>query len=112
MIKNSFISFTIQLSFAFIIGCSTPDHHIVGVKCYNLPASELEILDAWEALGINTAYVSEEIARNPEFRSLARAAGMKVYLIFPAFYNPEALQADSSLWAITATGVKAKVGGF
>ena len=110
MIKNSFISFTIQLSIAFMIGCSTPVHHIVGVKCYNLPASELETIDTWKALGINTAYVSEEIARNPEFRSLARAAGMKVYLIFPAFYNPEALQADSSLWAITATGAKAKDG--
>jgi hypothetical protein len=110
MIKNSFISFTIQLSLAFIIGCSTPDHPVVGVKCYDLPASGQETIDSWKSLGINTAYVSEEIARNQEFRSLARASGIEVYLIFPVFYNPEALKADSSLWAITATGAKAKDG--
>jgi hypothetical protein len=110
MIKHPFTSFTFLLAFSCIIGCSAPDHPIVGVKCYHLPASEMETMDTWKALGINTAYVSEEIARNPEFRSLARAAGMEVYLIFPVFYNPEALQADSSLWAITATGAKAKDG--
>ena len=108
MIKNIFFSFTTGISVALVFGCAAPDDHIVGVKCYDLPATEQLTVDSWKDLGINTAYVSEKIAGNPQFRSLARAAGIEVYLIFPVFYNPEALQADSSLWAITATGEKAK----
>ena len=110
MIKISFYFLTILLSLVCMIACSPADHHILGVKCYKLPASEVETIDAWESLGVNTAYVSEEIAGNPEFRRLAREADIKVYLIFPVFYNPEALQADSTLWAITAAGEKAKDG--
>lgn len=108
MKQKILLRFAIPCSFLLILGCSKPDPSIVGVKCYNLPSGERETIDSWKSLGINTAYVSETIAGNRKFRTLAREAGIAVYLIFPVFYNPEALEADSTLWAITATGTKAK----
>jgi hypothetical protein len=96
------------IPFVLLYGCPAPNRSIVGVKCYHLPAKAKETIDLWRALGINTCYVSEEIAGNQLFRSLAKEAGIEVYLIFPVFYNPEALQADPSLWAITSNGDKAK----
>ncbi|MCU4175063.1 hypothetical protein [Carboxylicivirga sp. N1Y90] len=87
---------------------STHQTEILGVKCYELPDSPENTIARWNNLGINTAYVSEDIAENLEFRKLAKASGIDVYLIFPVFYNPEALKADSSLWARTSDGERAK----
>ena len=108
MIQTRFIILNILFSLALICGCSTSETGIIGVKCYQLPAGERETIDSWKSLGINTAYVSEDIAGNQTFRTLARESGIEVYLIYPVFFNPEALQEDSTLWAITATGAKAK----
>ena len=110
MIQTRLIKLTVLFSLSWICGCSTPESGIIGVKCYQLPASEKETIDSWKSLGINTAYVGESIAGNQRFRTLARESGIEVYLIYPVFFNPEALQEDSTLWAITATGTKAAPG--
>ncbi len=108
MIRKIIVKHTGLLCLVILLSCTSPNNSIVGVKCYKLPATEQQTVDAWKALGINTAYVSEDIAGNKEFRRLAKQAGIEIYLIFPVFYNPEALKADATLWAITDKGEKAK----
>lgn len=87
---------------------SSQQTEILGVKCYELPDTPENTIRQWNDLGINTAYVSESIAGNEMFRKLAKKSGIDIYLIFPVFYNPEALKNDSSLWARTSDGEYAK----
>ena len=110
MIQKIFVKHTWFLCLVILLSCTSHNNSIVGVKCYKLPATEQQTVDAWKALGINTAYVSEDIARNKLFRQFANQAGIEIYLIFPVFYNPDALKADSTLWAVTDKGEKAKNG--
>jgi hypothetical protein len=95
-------------SIVFFPGCSD-DHEInrekiIGVKVYEHPGDLEFLFTQFESLGINTLFVSPEMARRPGFISLADTHEMPVYLIIPTFYNPEALAEDSSLYAITAEG--------
>ncbi len=96
------------LAILALAACQQHPHTIKGVKCYQLTKSPEATVEAWQSYGINTIYASEELCRNTELRKLTKEAGLDVYLIFPVFYNPEALKKDSSLWAITAKGQPAK----
>jgi hypothetical protein len=59
-------------------------------------------------MGINTAFVSKEMAANTIFRQILKENNIGVYVIFPVFYDPELLKHDSSLYAITDKGRIAK----
>jgi hypothetical protein len=88
-------------------GFETKDF-LVGVKIYAYQGNLPELFNEWRALGINTAFVSVELASRREFRDLARREGLAVFLILPIFYNPEELQKAPSLHAQTDKGEIAK----
>ena len=91
-------------------GCGLPETSndmIYGVKMYDHEGELDDLFDQLGSTGINTLFVSPDLARKPGFMSLAASHKMPVYLIVPTFYNPEALEADSTLYAITADGKKA-----
>jgi uncharacterized lipoprotein YddW (UPF0748 family) len=81
---------------------------MIGVKIYAHEGPLPELFEEWRALGINTAFVSPEMASQGSFMELARKQGIAVFLILPIFYNPEELKEDPGLYALTDRGEKAK----
>ena len=77
---------------------------MVGVKIYDYQGRFEELFAEWAALGINTAFVSESLAADAGFRERASSHGIDVFLIAPVFFNPEVLEQDPELFAITADG--------
>ncbi len=62
----------------------------------------------WATLGINTAFVSETLAAQTAFRDLAGEHGIATFVIVPVFFDPEALEQDPDLFAVTADGTRAE----
>ena len=85
------------------------DRMLVGVKIYEWKQDLAPLFAEWRRLGINTAFVSAELAGTPAFMETARKQGVPVYVIIPVFYNPEALARDPGLFAVTGTGQPAKL---
>lgn len=81
---------------------------LIGAKIYEYKQDFADLFAAWQSLGINTAFVSVEIANNRSFMELARKRKMAVFIILPVFYNPEALAKDPGLFAVTGHGRPAK----
>jgi hypothetical protein len=77
---------------------------IVGAKIYEADGDLEHLFASFDDLGINTLFVSEALASAKRFRDLARAHHMPVFVIFPVFYDPEALKEDPSLYAVTRSG--------
>lgn len=80
----------------------------VGVKVYEAAPPHDGLFREWRDLGINTAFVSEALLADPDFRSRARAAGLTLFLIYPVFQDPEAIEGEPGLAAVTASGVPAR----
>jgi uncharacterized lipoprotein YddW (UPF0748 family) len=81
---------------------------LIGVKIYAHEGSLPSLFSEWRSIGINTVFVSPELAAQGQFRELAGKQGISVFLILPIFYNPEELKKDPGLYALTDRGDKAK----
>jgi hypothetical protein len=77
---------------------------IIGVKIYTIDGKTDDLISEWKELGINTAFVSREIAADSSFRSEAKEQNIDIFIIEPVFFNPEALAKDSTLYAVTNKG--------
>lgn len=91
--------------------CNNCGHHsekIVGVKIYEYNNDFNLLVEKWKEMGINTAFVSKELAASKAFRQILKENKIKVYIIFPVFYDPAFLKSDSTLFAITDKGNIAK----
>ena len=83
------------------------DDVVVGVKIYESKGDLDRLFASLDDLGINTLFVSEALASEAGFRALARQRHMPVFVIFPIFYDPDALKENPGLVAITRTGERA-----
>lgn len=81
---------------------------LVGVKIYERPSDLDQLFAEWQRLHIDTAFTSETLAGDAEFRRRASERGIEVFVIAPVFFNPEALGRDPELYAITAEGLPAR----
>jgi hypothetical protein len=81
---------------------------VIGVKIYKYEGNFEVLAGRWSEIGINTAFVSRSLASDMHFREAVAKRGIAVFVIFPVFQNPELLKQDSSLFAITGKGFKAK----
>lgn len=89
--------------------CAKPSPRpAIGVKIYEAAPPFDALFRQWKDLGINTAFVSEALLANPDFRGRARADGLTVFLIYPVFQNPEAIKDDPGIAAVTASGSPAR----
>jgi hypothetical protein len=86
--------------------CSRNEELLIGVKIYSYSGDFDQLAEQWMDLAVNTAFVSEALASNPEFRESAKNSGIDVYVISPVFQNPAVLDEDSTLYAITNKGFK------
>ncbi len=93
----------------FFFGCSSHKPcQIIGIKIYDYHGDYGILAGKWREMGINTAFISETLAANDTFRQALRLKDISVFIIFPVFQNPEILNKDSSMFAITSGGLKAK----
>lgn len=81
---------------------------MIGVKIYEHKGSLPALFAEWQTLGINTAFVSPGLASERDFRELARKQGLPFFLILPIFYDPEQLQKNPELYAVTDRDKRAK----
>jgi len=79
-----------------------------GVKVYEPQKDRTATFRAWKALGLNTIWIGGDLAKDPTFFRDAQAEQFKTQVVFPVFYNPEALASDPGLWAIQGNGQRAK----
>ena len=77
---------------------------IVGVKIYEHGGDPDQLFASWRDLGINTAFVSEELASDEQFRERAGRSGTDLFVVFPVLQAPEEIAADPKLSAVTAAG--------
>ncbi len=106
--KNLAFVFLVLLLVLVSLSCSRDPEKIIGIKIYEYDRDFNTLVEKWKDMGINTAFVSKELAANTLFRQILKANKIKVYIIFPVFYNPEVLKEDSTLYARTDKGRIAK----
>jgi hypothetical protein len=99
----------------FLLFCSdiqdetkTKKEIMVGVKIYEYDGNFEELFKEWSSLGINAAFVSETLLSNQTFRDLAKKNSVTLFVILPVFYDPEALERNPDLFAVTDRGEIAK----
>jgi hypothetical protein len=81
---------------------------MVGVKIYEYSGSFPELFEKWDALGVNTVFVSATLGAVPEFKALAKKNGVTTFLIFPVFFGGPELEKRPDLYAIRADGTRAE----
>lgn len=81
---------------------------IIGVKIYNYSGDYNLLKEEWKDIGINTVFCSIDLFSNEGFRSFLKENKLRSFIITPVFFDPDALQMDSSLFAITKSGENAK----
>lgn len=87
---------------------AAPASPVVGVKIYEAAPPYDRFFREWRELGVNTLFVSEALARTKGFRDMAAAEGLPLFVIFPVFQDPDALEDDPGLAAITSGGTSAR----
>lgn len=106
--KRLIFIFLVLMVILVCFDCRRDAEKIIGIKIYEYSNDFNLLIDKWKEMGINTAFVSKELAANEIFRQLLKENKIQVYIIFPVFYDPERLQQDSTLYAITDKGTIAK----
>ena len=106
--KSTIIIFLGLLGMLMLLRCNQSPQKIVGIKVYEYDKDFGELADKWKEMGINTAFVSTQLAENKAFRQVMKTNKIKIYIIFPVFYNPELLKHDTTQYAITSSGRRAK----
>jgi hypothetical protein len=81
---------------------------MVGAKIYEYKGDFPALVSEWKRVGINTAFLSAELASKPELMALARNNGIATFIILPVFQNPERLTAHPEERAITGRGERAE----
>ena len=65
------------------------EERLIGVKIYENERPLPALFEEWKALGINTVCARVELSTLDEFRALANAHDISLFLILPTFFNPE-----------------------
>ena len=102
--KKSAVVLLVFLLMMVLFSCNRKPEKIIGIKIYEYNKDFNQLVDKWKEMGINTAFVSKEMAANPLFRQILKKNNIKVFIIFPVFYDAAILKHDSTLYAITDKG--------
>jgi hypothetical protein len=102
MIKHLFSA---TLLFLMFQGCSPEKEELlIGVKIYEHTGPYKQLFKQWKQMGINTAFCSEDLICDPEFMKKAREHGTSTFVIFPVFFNPEAIAESPGIAATNRDG--------
>ncbi len=83
---------------------------MVGAKIYEYKGDFSTLVAEWKRVGINTAFLSADLASKPDLMTLAKKNGIATFIILPVFQNPEWLAAHPEDWAVTGRGKRAEDG--
>lgn len=89
-------------------GAAGKKDFMVGVKIYDYKGDFSALVSGWKKLGINTAFVSADLAAQREFMTLAKKNGIATFIILPVFQNPEKLAVSPEYHAVTGQGKRAE----
>jgi len=81
---------------------------MIGVKIYEYKGDMTELVARWKHIGVNTAFVSADLASRRDFMTLAKKSGIATFIILPVFQNPELLAARPEYSAVTGKGRRAE----
>lgn len=81
---------------------------LTGVKIYQYKGDYDQLFKQWKTLGIDTAFIGLDLARQENFIAKARKNNLKTFIVVPIFFNPEILKTNPDLYAITGEGKPAK----
>ncbi len=81
---------------------------IVGVKIYEQQENYQSMFQEWHEMGINTAFISVELAYDDDFRKLALENEVQVFIILPIFFDAKVLEEHPDWYAVTQHGDQAK----
>jgi hypothetical protein len=81
---------------------------MVGAKIYEYKGDVSSLVAEWKRVGINTAFLSADLAAKPDLMALARKNGIATFIILPVFQNPERLAAHPEESAATGRGKRAE----
>ena len=87
---------------------SSVEDKIIGVKIYDHNEDFESLINDWKEIGINTVFTSPQLFSDKKFRTITRENEITSFIILPIFFNPEALQKNPDLYAITKNGEQAK----
>lgn len=88
-----------------IMGCSPEaGEQMIGAKIYENSGSHKLLFEQWNDMGINTGFCSQELISDSEFMKEAREHKISTFLIFPVFFNSEAIAESPDLSAINRNG--------
>jgi hypothetical protein len=92
----------------FFPGCRNEEEQkIIGVKIYKYSGSFGKLFEQWNRMGINTGFCSQELISDETFMKEARKHGISTFVIFPVFFNPDAIAISPELAAINRDGNQA-----
>jgi hypothetical protein len=100
-----FLRILLLLCLSLFLHCTRgTEQRLIGAKIYEHPGPYDQLFDQWNRMGINTAFCSQALISNHEFMQEARKHRISTFMIFPVFFNPEALAEDPGLAAINRNG--------
>jgi hypothetical protein len=85
-----------------------PEFKTLGIKIYKTERDYDDLVEDWMSLQINTAYVGLKLLADQGFRDAVRKSEIRLFAIYPFFYDKYALRADPDLFAVTNTGGRAE----
>jgi len=81
---------------------------IRGIKIYRMPSNPDSASSLLKNIGINTIFSSQELNSHSEYQDLIEEYRFNNFVITPIFYDPSALEKDSTLWSQTVKGARAE----
>ena len=116
--KNGILGFSVIIVFLIFsalltTGCihkkgnSYVEDKMIGVKIYDHNENFESLVNDWKDIGINTVFTSPQLFSDKKFRTVIRENDITSFIILPIFFNPDALQRNPDLYAITNKGAQA-----
>ena len=98
----------LSLPFIFLLLLSACEKEgpqmLIGAKIYEHSGSYNLLFEEWNQMGINTGFCSQELISDQDFMKEAREHEISTFVIFPVFFNPEALAQSPHIAAINRNG--------
>ena len=79
-------------------------HKLIGAKIYEHSGSYELLFEQWNQMGINTGFCSQELISDRGFMKEAREHEISTFVIFPVFFNSEAIAESPDLSAMNRNG--------
>jgi len=100
-----YIFFLLLISLLLLPGCLHEEQQaLIGAKIYEYSGPYDQLFEQWNHMGINAGFCSQELISDQDFMKEAREHKISTFVIFPVFFNPEAIAQTPHIAAINRNG--------